>query len=347
MTQTITRRAAIATGLGAAAALRSRRARAADLAALEAAARKEGAVTWYIAQIDTETAEAAGRAFSQRYPGIAVTVMRTTGQVAYQRLQQDLKNNSPQCDVFSSTDVAHYPALIKQGALARYEPQNAAGLAPAFRDFGEPGFYYPTNATVYGLIYNTKSVPVADAPKAWTDMLDPRWKGQIALGHPAFSGYFGYWTLAMTKTYGWSFFEKLERNKPLIGRSGLDPLTNLNAGESRIGNCPLNGALLQADKGNPIAFAYAADGTVLCIGPAAIMANAPHPNAARLWMEWLLSPEGARFNVETRMDPVRDDVPMRGGMRQISDLKLIPLTVAEIAKGVPDIIERWRDTFGS
>src|ERR1700693_4875057 len=64
------------------------------------AARKEGSVTWYIAQVDTQTAEAMGRAFTARYPGITVSVIRTTGQVAYERLLQDLKNDAPQCDVF-------------------------------------------------------------------------------------------------------------------------------------------------------------------------------------------------------------------------------------------------------
>jgi iron(III) transport system substrate-binding protein len=60
------------------------------------AARKEGSVTWYIAQVDTETAEAMGRSFSAKHPGVAVSVIRTTGQVAYERLLQDLKNSAPQ-----------------------------------------------------------------------------------------------------------------------------------------------------------------------------------------------------------------------------------------------------------
>ncbi|HEY0422201.1 MAG TPA: Tat pathway signal protein, partial [Rhodopila sp.] len=89
-------------GLGLAATLASRSARA-DLAALEAAARREGSVTWYVAQMSGEAAEAMARRFTQRYPGVSVSAIRTTGQVAYERLQQELKNNTPTCDVFSST----------------------------------------------------------------------------------------------------------------------------------------------------------------------------------------------------------------------------------------------------
>ncbi len=77
------------------------------------AARKEGTLTWYIAQVDGETAELMGRAFTAHFPGVKVSVIRTTGQVAYERLMQDLKNNAPQCDVFSTTDISHMPALTE------------------------------------------------------------------------------------------------------------------------------------------------------------------------------------------------------------------------------------------
>src|SRR5947209_17008485 len=97
------------------------------------AARKEGELTWYIAQVDTETAEAMGRAFTGQFPGVKVSVIRTTGQVAYERLLQDLKNNAPQCDVFSSTDTSQYTALKKRNALAEYVPAGAATLLPVFQ----------------------------------------------------------------------------------------------------------------------------------------------------------------------------------------------------------------------
>jgi len=320
----------------------ARRARA-DLAA----AQREGSVTWYIAQVAGETAEMMGRAFTAQYPGITVNVIRTTGQVAFERLMQDLKNNAPQCDVFSSTDIAHYPILIKRNALMHYVPDNAAAIAPAFQGLGEDGLYYPTNSTLQVIAFNTRKVKPEDAPKTWTDLLDAKWKSQVASGHPAFSGYVGIWTLAMNKTYGWDYFDKLEKNKPLIGRSGLDPYTNLNAGEVSVAEAPLFGALLNQDKGNPIGFVYPSDGSVLCIGPAAVMANAPHPNAGKLFMEWLLSPEFGKLCVATGTDPVRADVTLRPGVKPYSDLKLIRLTTAEIAKGVPNLIEKWRDTFGA
>jgi iron(III) transport system substrate-binding protein len=310
------------------------------------AARKEGGLTWYIAQVDTETAEAMGHAFTTQYPGVAVSVIRTTGQVAYERLLQDLKNNAPQCDVFSSTDVSQYPALKKRGALADYTPAGASTLLPAFQKVSDPGFMYPSSATAHLLIYNNAQVKPAEAPTRWTDLLDPRWKGRVATGHPAFSGCTGIWALALTKAYGWEYFEKLAKNNPRIGRSGNDPVTLINAGECLVGPAPGNTAFQQVDKGNPIAPVYPADGATLCLGPSSVMASAPHPNAARLFMEWLMSDAFSKFSVANHGDPVHPGFALTSGQKPLDQVPLMSLSVQEVAKGIPDIIEQWRDTFG-
>jgi iron(III) transport system substrate-binding protein len=345
MNPRITRRRAAA-GLAAlgGAALFPRRA-AADEAALLEGARKEGTLTWYIAQVDGETAEVMGRAFTAHYPGVKVSVIRTTGQVAYERLTQDLKNNAPQCDVFGTTDISHMPALMKRNELAQFVPDNAKALAPAFKGLGEDGWYYPTSSTLMLIIYNTQKIKPEDAPKNWTDLLDPKLKGRVAFGHPAFSGYVGCWTLEMRTLYGWQYFDKLAKNNPRIGRSGNDPITLLNAGECNAGLGPLATTLLSASKGNPLAVQYPTDGSLLCIGPSAVLARAPHPNAARLFMNWLLSQEYAQICADTFVTPVREDVNFKPGAKPLSDVKLLRQTTAEIAKGVPEVIEQWRDTF--
>ena len=88
----------------------------ADMKALEEAAKKEGELTWYVAHYTSEGAEELGAAFTKMY-GIKVNVVRTTAQVAYQRLLQDIKNNQTDCDVFSSTDIGHYVAAQGRGPL--------------------------------------------------------------------------------------------------------------------------------------------------------------------------------------------------------------------------------------
>jgi iron(III) transport system substrate-binding protein len=337
MTTIITRRA-LTTAFAAAAAFPAR----AETAAMEEAGRKEGSLTWYVAQVDSETAELMGRAFTQQHTGIKVSVIRTTGQVAYERLTQDLKNNAPQCDVFSTTDMAHMPALMKRNALANYTPENAAFMSPAFQGLGEPGFFYPSTSTLMLMIYNNQKVKPEEAPKSWTDLLDPRWKGRCAFGHPGFSGYVGVWTVAIRRLYGWDYFEKLAKNNPRIGRSGNDPITLLNAGECVVGLGPLGTSLQSQDRGNPISVVYPADGSVLCVGSSAVLAS---PNAGRLFANWLMSIDFAKICAEARIDSVRSEVPPKAGAKPLSEVKLLKVTTAELGKQVPEVIEQWRDTF--
>jgi iron(III) transport system substrate-binding protein len=319
----------------------------ADLAALANTARTEATLTWYTGQTDAETAELLGRTFTAQYPDIKVQVIRTTGQVAYQRLLLDIKNKTPQCDVFSTTDISHMPILKERHELTEYTPENAPQLMPQFSALSDPGFSYVTNASRYFLIYNTNFVKPEAAPRNWTDLLDPRWKGFVATGHPAFSGCTGVWCVGMRKLYGWEFFEKLAKNNPRIGRSAVDPVTLMTAGEVHVGLASANTTYRTIDKGNPIAIVNPADGLSLCVTPSAIPANAPHPAAARLFMEWLLSEGYSKIVAGDGSEPLRAGVPPRPDEPPLATQKVISLTVAEIRKGIPEVIEAWRETFGN
>jgi iron(III) transport system substrate-binding protein len=348
MVSPITRRQAVAglTSLGVTTSVMPEGAFA-DIKALEDAARKEGTLTWYTAQIDAEKAERLGKAFTDSHPGVKVAVIRTTGQVAYQRLMLDIKNSTPQCDVFSTTDISHMPALKERNQLTNFTPENAAGLMPDFKALSDPGFSYVTNASRYFILYNTDKVKGADIPRKWTDLLDPKWKNKVATGHPAFSGCTGVWALSLKKVYGWQFFEKLAKNNPRIGRSAVDPVTLMSAGEALLGPASANTAYPSVEKGNPLAIQHPEDGLVLCVTPSAIPANAPHPNAARLFMEFMLGDIYSRMLAVDGTEPIRLGVPTKEGVPLISTQKVIPLTTDEIRKGVPEVIEQWRDTFGS
>lgn len=319
----------------------------ADMAAIEAAARKEGAVTWYTAQYGAEIAEEVGRAFTAKYPGITVNVTRTSAQIAFQRLSQDIREGVAQCDVFSSTDLGHDVALKKQNRLAHYDAENEAKLSPLFQGFDKDHTFYPTVAGLVFLAYNSNKVKPDQAPKNWTDLLDPKWKGQIATGHPGFSGTMGTLVVGWHKLYGWEFLDKLEKNKPLIGRSINDTVTMLNSGERAIAAGASGTVIESAARGNPVAVVYPPDGMVLLISPSGILANAPHPNAARLFLEFLLGPEHAEISVRAGREPLRPEVPSGPGVKPLSEIKLIKLTSEEITEGIPEAIERWRDVFGN
>src|SRR6202048_3710051 len=314
----------------------------------EAAKKEGGELTWYTSQSDDITAQALGRSFESIYPGIKVNVLRTTAQVAYQRVTQEIKASAIQCDVLSSTDLGHSVELKAKGAFEKYIPENSSKVLDIYKGYDPDGYYFVTSAGLIGIGYNTAKVKEADAPKNWTDLLDSRWNNNIALGHPGFSGYVGTWALTLRNQYGWDFFEKLAKNNPRVGRSINDTVTMLNAGESAIAGSGPAGTLLDSlQKGNPLALIYPTDGSVLIIAPSAIMKGAKHPNTARLFMEFLLGEKASQIWVEHFNESIRPEIPPARNAKSAKDLKIIRPTVAEITKGVPEVIKQWRETFGA
>lgn len=315
-------------------------------AALYEAARKEAAVTWFASAVTGDVAEIAAKAFEARYPGIKANVVRATGQVVFQRVMQDQKVGVANCDVLNSTDISHFLFLKQKGLLAKYVPENAAKVGAAYRDIDPDGFYFVTSALPDVIAYNTDQVKPADVPKRWTDLTDPKWKNKVVTAHPAFSGAMGAWVVQMRKMYGWDYFKKLEANKPQVGRSLADPATVLSSGERAVGVAAVEPVLRAARKGNPVAVVYPEDGTLLVLSPSGILANAPHPNAAKLFMEFLLGVEYAQVMAEQISVPLRPEVPLPAGLKSMDEVTTIRPTEQEVEAGVPEIKELWRDTFG-
>jgi iron(III) transport system substrate-binding protein len=341
-----------AAGLAAAAIIPARRAVGQDLPAHERelyeAARREGEVTWYTGQMQAEPSEALGRAFTERYPGVRVNVVRTTSQVAFQRLSQDMRARVSQCDVFSSIDQSHLTHLKREDQLLEYRPRNLQGMLPTLREMNDPdGRFQVTYIALYLLGHRTDRVSEADAPKTWNDILDPNWKDKLSVGHPGFSGAVGSWAVLMHKMYGPDFLKALERNKPQIGRSAADPVTALNSGERAVGLVmPSSATLLAVSRGNPLRLIYPTDGTVLIPAPSAALKAAPHPNAAKLFMEYCAGPLYSQTSRRFYGESLRPDVPPPEGARPLDSFKAITPTAAEVDKGIPEIREVWREIFG-
>jgi iron(III) transport system substrate-binding protein len=346
------RRDVLKTGVGLAAfALGTRPAHAArEMSAHEkelyAAAKQEGSLTWYTAHSDDITAQALGRDFEAAYPGIKVSVVRTTAQVAFQRVSQEFRAGAMQVDVLSSTDIGHYVYLKEKKLLEKYVPENAARVLDIYKNYDPDGNYFVTSAGMMAIGYNTAKVATADAPKTWTELIDPKWKDKVTLGHPGFSGYVGTWVVTMRKLYGWQYFEKLAQLNPQIGRSANDTVTMLNAGERAVSAGPVGTTMQSAKKGNPLAMVYPSDGAVLIFAPSGIMKGVKHPQAARLFMEYLLSPEAAQIWVDNFAETLRPEVTPPAGTVAAKDVKTVTPSVAEIFKGIPEVIKQWRDTFG-
>jgi len=125
-----------------------------------------------------------------------------------------------------------------------------------------------------------------------------------------------------------------------------DTVTMLNSKERVVAAGPEGTTLLSRDKGNPLAVVYPTDGALLMVSPSAIPKNAPSPNAAKLYMEFLLSKEAGEVQVKSHNLSVVKGVAPAPGAKPLEQIKVVRPTEDEIAKGIPEVKQKFRDTFG-
>jgi iron(III) transport system substrate-binding protein len=305
-------------------------------------AKKEGKVVWWTAHYALSAAEAVRNAFVAKYPGIEVEFIRQTAQVIYQRLTQNLKAKVKEVDVFASTDEAHYVALKSQRVLAPHTPLGISNLPKQFQNIDPDNTYH---VGALGFVLINRSSKLKDPPQKWTALLEDKWQGKITLGHPGFSGYVGNWVVAMQDKYGWDYFTKLAKNKPKIARSIFDTVTDIVSGEREVGAGPDNLSLESKAKGNPIDITFPADDSILIASPVAIMKDAPHPNAAKLFESFFYTREYSETMAKTFNYPLRADVPAPSGV-PLEKVKWYRNKAERLEKGIPEAVAKWRETFG-
>ncbi len=337
---------AVAPALALASPVDARAGEPADETAKLAAAKEEGKVVWYVSMFDIDTAEKVGKAFEARYSGISVEVVRATAGVIYQRVLQESQAGVFADDVFSSTEEGHYLNFKDQKLIRPYLPVGSDQVLPRFQHIDPDDDYQVASVGLILLLRNTQKVPLAEAPKNWKDLLDPKWKDKISFGHPAFSGYIATWVLSLTKLYGWDYFEQLAKQNPLIGRSANDAITQLNSGERLVAAGPDPTTLKSKNRGNPIDIIYPDDGSVFMTAPSAILAKAPHPHAAELFVDFFMTKEYSQLLVQNGILPIRSDVTLPQGLQPLSAVKLIRPPAAELKTEIPKVIEKFRATFG-
>jgi iron(III) transport system substrate-binding protein len=316
---------------------------AADVSALYAAAKKEGKVVWWTGQFELAQAQGVIDAFKSKFPGVDVELLRQTSQVIYTRTVQDFKNSNNTVDVVGTADEANFAALKTLGALATYKPPDVDLLPKQFQGIDKDSTYFTSALGLVVVNYNTRLV--TDPPKNWKDLLNSKWKDKITLGHPGFSGYVGSWVVAVNDKYGWSYFQDLAKLNPKIGRSINDTLPDLISGERQVGSG--SDAVTQARKatGVPVDSRYPDDFTVLIVGPSAILKNAPHPTAARLFQNFAFSKEYSQVLSDTYQPPIRTDVTSKSGIT-LDKIKLVRIEVDKLASDLPGLKEKWRQTMG-
>lgn len=310
------------------------------------AALAEGEVTWYTAHYSSDTAESIARLFEEAYPGIKVNLYRQTAQRVFQRFVQEQEAGQTVADLLGLTEVSLVEDLASKGQLAAYAPTNAGGVDPQYSRYNDPeGFHHVANVGNNIIAYNTDLLSERDAPKSWEDLLDPRWRGQIATGNPGASGYVGTWATWVHATYGTEYLERLAGQDVLVGQSITDTIPRVAAGERMIGVSSDQTTAKAALAGDPIAIIYPDDGAVIMPSPNAIPKDAPHPAAARLLADFIISEPVQRQLVESEATlPLVPGVEPPAHARP--DAQYVRPETQELTANLETVIAEWRRLFG-
>ena len=315
-------------------------------AALIQAAKKEGKVVWYTS-LAIPSSTAIAHAFRTKYAGVDVEVHRTGSQRVLQRVMQEAGAGIKNADVIHTSDAGHFVLFKDKGMLMKYIPKGAEIFPAGFKD--KDGFYFGMRATLSVIAYNPKSVAEKDAPKTWKDLLNPKWKGKMVSAHPGYSGIIMTHVLALVNLYGWEYFRELAKNGLHMVQSANDPAGVVASGERPVG---ANGAeyfyYKTQKQGNPIKIIYPNEGIPLVVSPVAIAKDAPHPNAAKLFSEYIFAKESQQLLADREgLYTGHPEVTYPADKPKLKDLKLLSVDADELEKKNAEIKKRFVEFFGA
>jgi iron(III) transport system substrate-binding protein len=344
----ITRRTALAALGGAAAftAFAPRSAAAAeDWAAVQAAAQKEGTLSFYH-NLRPQGVEQLLIEFRKANPGIQTEQIRLGSAPLIERFATEFNAGRNIADVMLTfPDDTMFTGVDKGGWAAEWTPPELSAFKPAV-NHGNKTFAVHTSRNV--IIYNKQRVKPADAPKEWADLWDPKWKGKIGMDPPwrsiAVQGLIAFFPkIGITDAA-----QKLKANDVRFFEGSAGVFQAVLRGDvmlATLADLPLEPGL---EDGAPIGFVYPKSGTAINDGYVMVSARAPHPNVGKVFVNWLMSAKGQLVLQEQGGLPVtRPDVPATKFIPPTSALSntVDSLTIVngpEQAK----TIETWREVFG-
>ena len=258
------------------------------------AAKAEGELVVY-GSCEEEYLSAACANFEKVF-GIKTTFQRlSTGEV---QAKIEEENGNPSADVWFGGTTDPYNVCASEGLLEAYEAKNASHLtSDMYRD--AQGRWYGIYKGILGFMVNTDELTRRglEAPQDWKDLLKPEYQGLIWLSNYNTAGTAKLVINTMIQKYGHDegiqYLVDLDKNIQVYTKSGSGPSKNVGTGECVIGIGFLHDGITQInDNGyTNIQLIVPSSGTSFEIGATAIFKGAAHPNAAKLWIEYALSPE--------------------------------------------------------
>ena len=322
-------------------------ARAQD-AALIAAAKKEGEVVWYTTLIVNQLVRPAAAAFEKKY-GVKVLFTRANSSATAIKILNESKANNVQVDVFDGT--ATVEALQRPGYVLQWIPESAKRLPQEYRD--EQNYWVATNLYIMTPAYNTSLVPKGTQPKTYQDLLDPKWKGHMAWGASASSsagpGFIGTVLKEQGEEKGMAYLKQLSKQKIAgIASSAREVLDQVVAGEYQVAlNIFNNHAVISAKKGAPVEWIPMSPATG-AVSAISVHKSAPHPNAAKLLVDFLVSKEGQALFKKADYIPSDPEVPPNEPSlvpNPKNGFRAVFFSPEAVAQGMPKWLKIFDDLF--
>lgn len=203
----------------------------------------------------------------------------------------------PRCDLFWNNEILNTLRLKEKGLLAPFRPKHSGELPDAFRAKDETWYGFAARARI--LIVNTKLVPGDQKPSGIRDLLDPKWKGKVAIAKPL-AGTTATHAACLFAAWGderaSAFFRDLKANGVQVVSGNKQVATAVGSGQAAFGLTDTDDAMVEISAGSPVAIIYPdrepdGIGTLFIPNVLARIKGAPHPEAAQALADHLLSPE--------------------------------------------------------
>ncbi|MDR7544615.1 MAG: ABC transporter substrate-binding protein [Armatimonadota bacterium] len=295
-----------------------------------------GTVVLYTS-VPQELATEFGRAFMRKYPQIKLEILRSGSTEIEKRIYAELETGGIRADLLWLADAPIFITLRDRGVLLPYRSPDARFVPADFRDRGN---HFIAGRLINMIIAtNTTLIPTRAAPKSWTDL--PRYGKTAAMPNPLFSGSVFVTIATFVQKYGWAWFERARKEGMQVLRGNTEVARGLAAREFGVGMTLdfIVYGLIQ--DGAPLAIIWPEDGAVAVPSPVAILKSSKNPEAAKRFVDYVISVEGQKFLASQGVVPVREDVDPPRGQPRASEIRSLPIPFEWAAKNASEIRARF------
>lgn len=305
-----------------------------------AAAKKEGAVTWYTSTPVATAQKIAG--LFQAQTGIKVELFRSGGSAVLRRFLQEIDARRVIADVLTVSDPAGIDAVIKRDLVVPFRPRGFDKIPDAMKD--ARGLHVAQRINLVGII--VRSDKIADPPRNWTDLTQPRYKGQMVMPDPSYTAVQLMVVGTLSRKYGWEFYQRLRANDIMIVQGHQQVAETLTRGERVVA---AEGGDQQAwvdrKAGHKVQTIIPTDGAFAIPAPTVVIKGSPHPNAAKALAEFMIGDTVQKLFPGEGIYAARSDVEPPPGNAPLSQIKLIPVDYDQIEKESKALKSRFNEIY--